>query len=176
MRKKLSYAHRSWNDAGSQMTTMDKDPNTGNYPGIHSSGDALSVESKEGLDEYVSEGAVVTTHPDGSNRQIRDVHAITTKEPLDFKESCAASGMCVHKAEASVGKEPGTCGITGICLFRCPYSCSLRQSSSPNPGPGGTGRAPTWCGKVVPGVDQPFAAVVFRSSAPPSIPGIPAQQ
>ena len=46
MREKLSYAHRSWNDAGSQMTTMDKDPNTGNYPGIHSSGDVLSVESK----------------------------------------------------------------------------------------------------------------------------------
>ena len=98
------YAYRSYGDrAGTSERTMDSDPNTGEYPHLHSAGDVISFDSEEARDTYVSQRVVITTLQDGRHPKYHSVTSITTEKGQEFLADCTASPTCIHKSDMRQG-------------------------------------------------------------------------
>ena len=101
----LHYAYRTYGDGPPQDATMRTDPTTGEYPDIHPAGDVFAFDSEGARDEYIGDGYVSTTLPDGRMPKIHAVHAITAEEGTWFLDRCAAPMMCLHTSQAERGAQ-----------------------------------------------------------------------
>jgi hypothetical protein len=99
------FAYRSYGDrAGTGEMTMNSDPNTGEYPYLHSAGDVIAFDSEEERDEYVAQEVVITHLGGGRNRKVHWVSKITAEEGRAFQEMCAERPHCIHKGQVRRGQ------------------------------------------------------------------------
>ena len=98
MDQDLFYAYRSHGDrAGTGEMTMNSDPNTGEYPYLHATGEVISFDSEEERDAYVAQGEVITHRGGGRDRRFHWVSKVTAADGLDHLARCAASPHCIHR-------------------------------------------------------------------------------
>ena len=99
------YAYRSYGDrAGTAERTMDTDPNTGEYPYLHSAGEIIAFDSEEERDAYVAQKVVITHLGGGRDRKFHWGSKIIAEQGRDFQERCAARPHCIHKGHAMRGQ------------------------------------------------------------------------